>query len=311
MKPNDKPQISVIMPCFNAAAYLQEAVASVQSQTIKDWELIIVDDGSTDDSLNILAQLSAQDKRIRVLRQANQGPYPARNLGLKYAQGEFIAFLDADDWWDITFLEKMHKALTESKADLAYCGWQNIAESGPSRPPYVPPDYLKEPDLWQRLLQSCPWPIHAALTRRQAISAVGGFSTYGFTSMDYDLWLKIAAYTRHWVRVPHVLAFYRWHDKGQISSVKCRQVLNSLAVRRQFVQDHPELYQHLGRATIRRRLAEPLLKAAYQALWQRDLPSAHRLFRQALWQGGWQMKDAKYLLASLLPFAWYQKMVGA
>lgn len=302
--------ISIIMPCFNCAAYLEKAIASVQAQTFPEWELIAIDDGSNDNSPDILAQLAAQDTRIRIFRQANQGPYPARNLGLKQAAGEFIAFLDADDWWDKDFLAKMHGALAESGADLAYCGWQNVSEQGQSRPPYVPPDYLKEPDLWQRLLKSCPWPIHAALTRRSVLEAVGGFSTYAFTSMDYDLWLKIAAHTQNWVRVPEVLAFYRWHDLGQISSIKWRQVLHSVEVRRRFVQAHPERYRHLDRAALRRLLTEPLLQAAYQALWQRDLSAAHRLFRQALWQRGWQLKDLKYLLASLLPLAWYQKLVG-
>jgi glycosyltransferase involved in cell wall biosynthesis len=309
MSQSAKPEISIIMPCYNAAAYLEAAVASVRSQTFPAWELIVVDDGSTDASPKLLAGISAQDPRIRVLSQANLGPYPARNLGLKHAQGEFIAFLDADDWWEASFLEKMHRALSASGADLAYCGWQNVGEV--SRPPYVPPDYLQEPEFWQRLLKSCPWPIHAALTRRKVLEAVGGFSTYGFTSMDYDLWLKIAALTRNWVRVPEVLAFYRWHASGQISALKWRQVLNSLEVRRSFVKAHPEFYRKLSPPQLRRMLAEPVLKAAYQALWQRDLTSAHRLFRQVLWQGGWELKDLKYLLASLLPFNWYRRLVRA
>ncbi len=310
MHQSANPEITIIMPCYNAAAYLEEAAASVRSQTFPAWELIAVDDGSTDASPDLLAEFAAQDPRIRVLSQTNLGPYPARNLGLKHARGRFIAFLDADDWWDQTFLEKMHGALTASGADLAYCGWQNVGELT-SRPPYVPPDYLQEAEFWQRLLRSCPWPIHAALTRREVLKAVGGFSTYEFTSMDYDLWLKIAAFTRNWVRVPEVLAFYRWHELGQISAVKWRQVLNSVEVRRKFVKAHPEFFRELSQLTLRRILAEPVLKSAYQALWKRDLASAHRLFRRALWQGGWELKDLKYLLASLLPFNWYRRLVKA
>ncbi len=135
--------ISIIMPCHNAASYLEEAVASVMAQTFSAWELIVVDDGSTDRSREILQSLQTKDKRIQILRQHNQGPYPARNLGLKHARGQFVAFLDADDWWDKDFLAKMHRALEESEADLAYCGWQNAIEQGQSRPPYVPPDYLQ------------------------------------------------------------------------------------------------------------------------------------------------------------------------
>ncbi len=114
--------------------------------------------------------------------------------------------------------------------------------------------------------------------------------------MDYDLWLKIAAYTRNWMRVPEVLAFYRWHAGGQISAAKWRQAPNFLEVWRRFVANHPKLYRHLDRA-------------AYQALWQHDLLAAHRLFCWALRQGGWQAKDLKYLIASLRPFPWH-RLVG-
>ncbi len=300
--------ISVILPCYNCASYLQQAVSCILGQTFTDFELIAIDDGSTDNSLEILTTFKRQDGRIQVLQQPNRGPYPARNLGLNHAQGEFVAFLDADDFWDKTFLEKMHRALEESGADLAYCGWQNVGE-GKCKPPYIPPDYLAE-DFALRLIKSCPWPIHAALTRRSILKAVGGFSTYCFTSMDYDLWLKIAAYTQNWVRVPEVLAFYRWHTSGQISAVKWRQVLNSLEVRRRFVHTHPQLFDRLDRQAIRQLFSQPLLNAAYQALWQRDLASAHRLFRRAWHYGGWTLKDLKYLLASLLPFAWYRAVVG-
>lgn len=310
MNQNHKPQISIIMPCHNAASYLEEAVGSVLGQTFQDLELIAIDDGSVDASPKILEKLQRQDGRIRVLRQENAGPYPARNLGLKHAHGQFIAFLDADDWWDKTFLEKMHCALEESGADLAYCGWQNIAEQGQSRPPYIPPDYLRE-DLAVRLLKSCPWPIHAALVRRGIIEAVGGFSTRCFTSMDYDLWLKIAVLSRNWVRVPEVLAYYRWHEAGQISAVKWRQVMASSQVRHEFAKRHPECFRHLNRHDFKRLLSEPILQAAYQALWRRDLDSAHRLFRHAFRWGGWRLKDLKHLLASLLPFSWYRRVVGA
>ncbi len=309
MRQNLAPKISIIMPCHNAAYYVAEAIGSVRRQTLTEWELIVVDDGSSDASLAIVSQLAQQDRRIRLLRQKNQGPYPARNLGLKHARGESVAFLDADDWWDKAFLAKMHDALAASGADLAYCGWHNVAESGPNRPPYVPPDYLEETDFWPRLLKSCPWPIHAALTRRQILEAVGGFSSYAFTSMDYDLWLKIAALTRRWARVPEVLAFYRWHHAGQISAVKWQQVIHSVAVRRRFIAQHPELIGHLDLTTRKRLLSEPVRQAAYQAFWQRDLVSAQRLFRYALWQGSWQLKDVKYLLASLLPLSWYQRLV--
>jgi hypothetical protein len=93
------PTVSVIMPCYNAAATLREAVASVLAQNAPDFELLIVDDGSRDDSVAVASELAAGDQRIRVICQANAGPAAARNRGIAEARGTYLAFLDADDRW--------------------------------------------------------------------------------------------------------------------------------------------------------------------------------------------------------------------
>jgi len=302
MSQNYKPLISIIMPCYNAASYVEEAVRCVMGQTYPNVELIVVDDGSSDGSVEIVTRLAKEfEGRIHHLFQDHSGPYPARNLGLKHACGEFVAFLDADDWWDKTFIEKLYAALVENpEATLAYCGWQNVGLEGGRGQPYVPPDYLQE-DFFVRLLKNCPFPIHAVLTRKDTIDAVRGFSTFCFTSMDYDLWLKIAAHCRNWVRVEEVLAFYRWHDQGQISATKWRQILDAIQVRQRFVEQNPAHFQHLEQRTIKCIQGAPLLQAAYQTLWHRDLSSAHILFRHVWKNGTWKPKDLKYLLPALLP----------
>ncbi|MBO6798551.1 glycosyltransferase [Maricaulis sp.] len=93
------PTISVVMPVFNARATITKAVLSVQAQTFRNWELILVDDGSSDDTLEIALGLEALDERIRVTAQENAGPAAARNVGIKLSRGRLIAFLDADDHW--------------------------------------------------------------------------------------------------------------------------------------------------------------------------------------------------------------------
>ena len=223
--------ISVVMPCFNARAFVEQAVRSALGQDYANVELIVVDDGSADGSREVLARLASEHAgRMTVLQQNNQGPYPARNAGLRHARGTLIAFLDADDYWAPNCLGTLWRALQAAQADLAYCGWQNVGEGGPGKEPYVPPQYEAE-DTVALFLKGCPWPIHAALMRRSVLEQVSGFSTRMFSSMDYDLWLKIIAVTRKFVRVPEVLAFYRWHGQGQISSVKWRQVLDAWQVR--------------------------------------------------------------------------------
>ena len=302
-------RISVIMPCYNAAAFVREAVNCVMGQTYPDVELIVVDDGSTDGSIDILQQLAAQHpSRLTLLFQDRMGPYPARNLGLEHAHGGRVAFLDADDYWTVDALDKLATAMDDHKADIAYCGWQNVGMGAPGTEPYIPPDYTQM-DTAAEFLRSCPWPIHAALVRREAIDAVKGFSERRFSAMDYDLWLRLYAHTQKIVRVPEVMAFYRWHDQGQISKTKWKQVLDALQVRRDFVAHHPERIAHLSKDRVIELSDGFLLREAYRAFWQRNLTDAQKLFRRALLQGLWKAGDLKYLLPALLPDTWFQWLV--
>jgi len=303
-------RISVIMPCYNAATFVEEAVNCVMNQTYPDVELIVVDDGSTDGSVDILQQLAVQySPRLNLLFQGHAGPYPARNLGLERAHGGRVAFLDADDYWTQDALEKLATVMDASHADIAYCGWQNVGEGAPGTKPYIPPDY-GQMDTAAEFLSSCPWPIHAALVRREAIDAVKGFSERRFSAMDYDLWLRLYAHTQKLVRVPEVMAFYRWHDKGQISKTKWKQVLDAWQVRRDFVTHHPERVAHLSEMKVRELSDGILLREAYRAYWQRNLFDAQKLFRRAFVQGLWKAGDLKYLLPALLPSAFFQWLVS-
>jgi len=122
-------RISVIMPCYNAAAFVEEAVNCVMNQTYPDVELVVVDDGSTDGSANILQELTARyAPRIQLHFQDRQGPFPARNIALRNAHGGYVAFLDADDYWTLDALEKLAASLNAQSADVAYCGWQNVGD---------------------------------------------------------------------------------------------------------------------------------------------------------------------------------------
>ena len=116
---NFSPIITVIMPVFNTEKFLREAIDSVLSQSFNDWELICVNDGSTDNSLQILKEYEASDKRIRVFNQKNSGSAAAaRNKALDNAKGEFIQMLDSDDLFGEHFLQKMHEKAVETNADF-------------------------------------------------------------------------------------------------------------------------------------------------------------------------------------------------
>jgi len=111
------PVVSVIMPAYNAEAYLGRAAESVLSQTFTDLELLIVDDGSSDRTVEVARRLADRDRRVRVLQQSNAGPGPARNTGFGAAAGRLLAFLDSDDEWDATFLAE-HVAILDAQPSI-------------------------------------------------------------------------------------------------------------------------------------------------------------------------------------------------
>ncbi len=308
--PHSDPLISVVMPCHNAEAYVETAIESALQQTHAATEIVVVDDGSTDQSVAVIERLQQKaPERITLLTQPQSGPYPARNRGLKEARGEYIAFLDADDWWHPECLQRLLSALEENRADLAYCGWQNVGEQARSTEPYIPPAYEQE-DPVRAFLKGCPWPIHAALTRRSIIEAVNGFSERRFSAMDYDLWIRILGHTQNMVRVPEVLAYYRWHGSGQISSNKWQQVLDAVQVRRDFVRLHTEMTTHIPDTELKELTEGPLLNEAYRAYWGRDLHNAAKLFRAAFRNSGWSARDLRYMLPALLPEPLFSRLVG-
>jgi glycosyltransferase involved in cell wall biosynthesis len=298
--------ISVVMPCYNTESYVAQAVDSVLGQTYPRIQLIVVDDGSTDRSRDIL---HGYGERIQFLQQSNQGPYPARNYGLAHASGDFVAFLDADDWWAPDCLEKLYGALDDHPpAALSYCGWQNIGLTTGRGEPYVPPDYETSDKVVAFLRSAAPWPIHAALVRRSVLTEAGGFDTHWPTCMDYDLWLRIGA-THPIVRVAEVLAFYRFHQFGQISSTQWRQAEHSWLVKKKFLATHPEIVSTLPAAKLIDLVDGGLLRRGFDLYWKRDLTSAQKVFRLALKTRAWKKHDLKYLLPALLPERAYRALI--
>lgn len=128
-----KPLVSVIMPAYNASAFIAESIRSVQQQTNPNWELVVIDDASVDNTPEIVEFLKAEDERIKLHRlPANQGAGFARNIGIKAATGEFICFLDADDLWKPHKLEAQLKLMQEQQVDVCYSSYELINEEGRS-----------------------------------------------------------------------------------------------------------------------------------------------------------------------------------
>lgn len=120
------PLISVIMPTYNCGKYISLAIQSVIDQSYKNWELIIINDGSTDETIEICNNYLSKDKRIKIINKKNEGVSTARNIGISIATGEYLSFLDADDTYHMQFLEKSYKSISNNRYDLSYSGFNRI-----------------------------------------------------------------------------------------------------------------------------------------------------------------------------------------
>jgi glycosyltransferase involved in cell wall biosynthesis len=301
------PIITVIMPCFNAEAHLHASVNSVLAQTFIDFELLVVNDGSTDDSLSLLKDFD--DPRIKIINQNNQGVCVARNNAIALAKGEFIAFLDADDTWLPQCLSELYQVLVKSpQAALVYCGWQNIGLLGSSGEPYIPPDYENEYKVIQ-LFENCRWPIHACLTQRKAIIGAGGFDVRFRTSEDYLLWLKIAK-SQPVILMPKVLAYYHYHNGTQATQNKSRSAINHLLAQSSFLKDYPEDAKQIPIKLQKKIMFELLLKQGFKCYWNRELHHARKIFRVIMKAGYGELKQWKYMLPALLPYKLHAYLVS-
>jgi glycosyltransferase involved in cell wall biosynthesis len=203
--------VDIIIPAFNAAKYLPIALESVASQTFEDWHIVLVDDGSTDNTPEVVSPfLSRFGSRITYIRQVNRGLPSARNTAIRSSTSEFLALLDADDVWLPCRLSESLKALTaRPQAGLAYSQVKGIDPEGRIASTWMGNPRNSEghiaPHIYMRKVElPCP----TITFRRRCIDEVGLFDETMRSSEDRDLWLRIAL--RYEVAfIPKVLAYYR------------------------------------------------------------------------------------------------------
>jgi GT2 family glycosyltransferase len=215
--------VSVVMAAHNSEETIRQAIASVRLQSREDWELIVIDDGSGDDTVAVASSIA--DERIQVVSQENQGPAAARNAGIRLARAPLVSTLDSDDLWLPQYLETMLGVLDNDRdAALAYTdAWvldhatgrirkttEMAYQRAPQPPPASPRDFLKE-------LLRTNFVYNSVTARRDALLAVGGYDERLWTSEDWELWLRIAASGRRCVRAPGILAVHRDHA-GSLST---------------------------------------------------------------------------------------------
>ena len=165
------PEISIIIPVYNNEKYIEKCIRSIQNQTLSDMEIIVINDGSTDGSGRILRELEAEDKRILLMEQENQGVAAARNLGVEKATGKYITFVDGDDYLKTDYIEKMYELAERERLDMVICGLTYVDESGKELGKIVPGVYKRlENEEWTfRISAVCSHLYRRALWEKYAV----------------------------------------------------------------------------------------------------------------------------------------------
>lgn len=184
----DVPTVSVIIPTYNRKALVLKALESVFAQTYRDYEVVLVDDGSTDGTQVAVATLG---HGIRYLYQENAGEARARNYGLSAAGGEVVAFLDSDDQWSPDLLEREVRILKDHREVALVCA-QSLT-SGKKSKKFIPQQEVVTGDLFPLLFQTNFVNNSTVVARRSCLVEAGGFNEDYLTYYDYDLWLRIAS----------------------------------------------------------------------------------------------------------------------
>jgi len=294
------PKISVIIPTYNRADLITRAISSVLNQTYKSFEIIVIDDGSTDNTKEVLKSY-IEKKQIKYLYQQNHGPAAARNLGIKYSKGELIAFLDSDDEWLPEKLEKQIKIFNESKnarLGVVYCdvaimeGRKQIAERRSIYKGKIFPQILEKDIVWGG---------SSAMVNRKIFSVCGNFDENLPESDDWELWIRVSK-KFNFDFVPEVLVKQYVHPGSlSVTIPKLKKIKAYQYILKKFLKDYqnnPKIFSnylcHLG-------------SLYCQA---GNISEGQKLFIKALSQSPLNMNTYLYFLVSFFGPKIYKKLVG-
>ena len=227
--------MSIITPCYNGAKYIEETIDSVIAQTYKNWEMLIVDDGSRDDSAQIVTKYCEKEERIKLISQENAGSAAARNNGIRNAQGQYIALLDADDLWHPQFLEKQINFMKKKDAVCVYCSYDRIDEKSKKilRPTYAKPVITKK-DMKVMNYIGCLSGLydtskHGKMYLREELKSIRD---------DYAYWYDIVALEDKAYGNDEVLADYRVLNNSTTGNKK-KLIKKQYQFYRQYLKENP------------------------------------------------------------------------
>jgi glycosyltransferase involved in cell wall biosynthesis len=234
-------RVTVVMAAYNAAATIESAVASVRGQTLGDFELLVVDDGSTDDTVAVLAGID--EPRLRVIRQANAGPAAARNRALAEARAEYVACIDADDLWVPEKLAWQSAALAAAPTAAVAYGWADVVDADLAYA-YSDRRISRDGDVYAALLLSnFIFSGSNTMIRGSVLDRLGGFDAAMRAVEDWELHVRIAR-DHPFVCVPRVLLRYRLTEGSLSGRIDLMDAAFSHACRKIFAAAPPE-HAHL------------------------------------------------------------------
>lgn len=205
------PKVSIVITAYNSMDYLPETIESVLEQTFSDFEVLLVDDGSSDHIVQWASELV--DPRVKLTSQENQGVSVARNTGIAHAQGEYVAFLDGDDLWEPTKLEKQVHCL-EANPEVALVHTWLTRIDWQSKPTGRLIYSQLEGDVWQQIVEKNQVACSSVMVRRCCFETVGVFDKNLKFAEDWDLWIRLA--TRyHFAVIEEPLVHYREHPNSK------------------------------------------------------------------------------------------------
>jgi glycosyltransferase involved in cell wall biosynthesis len=266
--------VSVIVPAYNAAAFLRAALESVRAQTYPQYQVVIADDGSTDSTSVIAQQFASADSRFHLLPQAHAGVSAARNRALQIARGDWIAFLDADDVWLPEKLERQTElSRTDLRANLLFTNYHLWNGEVDFARRYSKPAKLPRGEVSRKLIRGNLFGMSSVMIRRDALFRAGGFNPALSHGEDWDLWLRVAE-DDLWARgIPEPLVRYRvWSGSASHPELNMAEANVRVLQERLALSQRSDLKKYLQRALARARArlelarVRPLLSDTPEAL---------------------------------------------
>lgn len=293
---NNKPLVSIITPAYNSAATIEVTIESVIKQTYENWELIVVDDGSTDSTASIVSNFINQDNRIYLIKSPKNTGIPgrAKNMALLKAAGELIAFIDADDFWDREKLTIQVPYMVASDIDLCYTGGWYIDNNSILKGEFVPK--YTEGWLFNELLNNYEINNQTVILKRKSILKLDEprFNPDILIGEDYELFMRIAR-TGKLLALPNKLAYYRMRNDS-ITRSNIAHLSDGIGEVIRWVSEDQILAERCKKNLYFAKAKEAFYKAQY-AMNQGNKVDAFKILRP------WLFLDWKYFILGVATFS--------